>query len=259
MKHLFFLPFCCVLFVLSGLMASCGKPTLKQEPAAIPTEPAVEKPAEKPDSSAAVAVPEKPQGEEPAAKPEVSEAVAAPEKPQGEEPAAKPEVSEAVAGKKEPAATPAKPQVEKPAAKPEVSKPAAVPDKAQLEQAAKAIAEAARRETEKKNAPKVKAADLPVIEVTVKQSAYFEYNTRMGGDEQGAIIKVHPKHAMLSVIERTDVPAPVFQYRSQPDYVGKDSVEFEYSDYKPGSGPDDPGTTTITRQVINFTVVEKKK
>ena len=238
MKPLFFLPFCCVLFVLSGLMTSC-------------VEPAVEKPAEKPEASAAVAAKEEP--------------ASVPEEPQVEKPAAKPEASAAVAAKKEPAASPAKPQVEKPAEKPEASKPAEAPDKAQLEQAAKAIAEVARREAEKQNAPKpkiVRAADLPVVEVTIKQDKIYDYNTGMGGDEQGVRIKVHPKHAArLRPLHRDSTIgfAPIYRYRSQPGYVGKDSVELEYSDHELGSGPDDPGTTTITRQIINFTVEKNEK
>ena len=246
MKPLFFLPFCCVLFVLSGLMTSC-------------VEPAVEKPAEKPEASAAVA--------------ETKEPTAASEEPQGEKPVAKPETSAVVAAKEEPAASSAKPQVEKPTEKPEASKPAEAPDKAQLEQAAKAIAEVARREAEKKNAPKpkiVQAVDLPVVEVTAKQGTNFDYNTGMGGDEQGAIIKVHPKHSDSSKIWRpkslselllikASSFAPIYRYRSKPDYIGEDSVELEYSDHELGSGPDDPGTTTITRQVINITVVADEK
>ena len=222
MKILFSLSFCCFLLVLSGLMTSCGKPTSKQEPAAIPAEPAVEKPAEKPEASAAVAA------------------------------------------KEEPAASPAKPQVEKPAEKAEASKLAAAPDKAQLEQAAKALAEAARREPEKKNAPKpkiVQAADLPVVEVTVKQHAYFNYTTGMSGDEQGVKFKVYAKHAKYSNIQKQSKTTGfevIYRYRSKPDYVGKDSVELEYSDHQLGSGPDDPGTITKTLQVINITVEKKK-
>ncbi len=220
MNALFSLSFCCFLFVLSGLMTSCGEPTSKQDPAAIPAKPAAEKPAEKPE---AVAVPEKSQEEEPAA-------------------------------------STAKPQVEKPVEKPEVSKPAAALDKAQLEQAAKAIAETARREAEKKNAPKPKVLEaaeyLPVVEVTVRQHAYFTYNTGMSGDEQGVKFKVYAKHAKYSNIlrDKTTGFEVIYRYRSKPDYVGKDSVELEYSDHQPGSGPDDPGTTTKTRQVINITV-----
>ena len=53
-------PFYCVLFVLSGLMTSCGKPSSNQEPVTIPVEkpetnPAVEKPVEKPETNPAVA------------------------------------------------------------------------------------------------------------------------------------------------------------------------------------------------------------
>ena len=261
MKPLFFLPFCCVLFVLSGLMTSCGKPTSKREPVAIPAEPAVEKPAEKPEASAAVA--------------ETKEPTAASEEPQGEKPVAKPETSAVVAAKEEPAASSAKPQVEKPTEKPEASKPAEAPDKAQLEQAAKAIAEVARREAEvarreaeKKNAPKpkiVQAADLPVVEVTAKRYEWFKYNTGIGGDEQGVRIKIQTKHAnggtqdSQILRDKTTGFEAVYRYRSQPNYVGKDSVELEYSDHELGSGPDDPGTTTITRQVINITVEKSEK
>ena len=48
-------PFYCVLFVLSGLMTSCGKPSSNQEPVTIPVEPAVEKPVETPETNPAVA------------------------------------------------------------------------------------------------------------------------------------------------------------------------------------------------------------
>ena len=245
MKTLFSLSFCCFLFVLSGLMTSCGEPTSKQDPVAIPAKPAVEKPVEKPEAVAAVV---------------------ALEKPQGEESAAKSEVSETVAGKREPAAKPEKPQVEKPVEKPEVSKSAAALDKAQLEQAAKAIAEADRLAAEKKNAPKPKVLEaaeyLPVVEVTVKQHAYFNYTTGMSGDEQGVKFKVYAKHAKYSNIQKQSKTTGfevIYRYRSKPDYVGKDSVELEYSDHQLGSGPDDPGTTTITRQVINITVVADEK
>ena len=126
------------------------------------------------------------------------------------------------------------------------------------------IAEASRRETKKKNAPKPKiimAPDLPVVEVTVRQHAYFTYNTGMSGDEQGVKFKVYAKHAKYSNIlrDKTTGFEVIYRYRSKPDYVGKDSVELEYSDHQLGSGPDDPGTTTITRQVINITVEGNEK
>ncbi len=236
MKALFSLSFCCFLVVLSGLMTSCGKPTLREDPVAI----------------------------SPRSKTGELAAVAASEKPQGEESAAKSEVSETVAEKKEPAATPEKPQVEKPVEKPEVSKSAAAPDKAQLEEAAKAIVEAAGREAEKKNAPKPKrsqADNLPVVELTVNQHEWVEHNTGMGGDEQGVTFMVYSKHQQNCSIlrDKTTGFEAVFRYRSKVGYVGKDFVELEYSDHQLGSGPDDPGTTTKTRQVINITVVEKEK
>ena len=74
-------PFYCVLFVLSGLMTSCGKPSSNQEPVTIPVEPAVEKPVEKPETNPAV--------EKPVEKPETNPAV--------EKPVEKPETNPAVA------------------------------------------------------------------------------------------------------------------------------------------------------------------
>jgi hypothetical protein len=284
MKTLFSLSFCCFLFVLPGLMTSCGKPTLKQEPAEIPAKPAVEKrveapekpqagkPVAKPEASAVtapkkapVAEPTIPKVEKPAEQPVASKPVASPDKAQAEKPNAKPEASAVTAPKKEPVAEPTKPKVEKLAEQPVASNPVAAPDKAQLEQAAKAIVEAARSEAEKKNAPKPKVLQaveyLPVVEVTVKQHTYFEYNTGMSGDEQGAKFKSYAKHAKYSNIlrDKTTGFEVIYRYRSKPDYVGKDSVELEYSDHQLGSGPDDPGTTTITRQVINITVVANEK
>ena len=61
-------PFYCVLFVLSGLMTSCGKPSSNQEPVTIPVEQAVEKPVEKPEVNPAV--------EKPVEEPETNPAVA---------------------------------------------------------------------------------------------------------------------------------------------------------------------------------------
>ena len=150
------------------------------------------------------------------------------------------------------------PKAEKPAAKPTGSKPVAASDTVQLEQAARAIGEVARREAEKKNAPKpkiVQAADLPVVEVTAKRYEWFEYNTGMRGDEQGARIKFHPTHSnggtqdSKLLRDKTTGFEAVYGYRFQPNYVGKDSVELEYSDHRPGNGPDDPGTMTITSRV----------
>ena len=70
------------------------------------------------------------------------------------------------------------------------------------------------------------------------------------------LLVIQAKYANNSHIRRdktTNLEA-VYRYRSKPSYLGEDSVELEYSDHQIGSGPDDPGTTTITRQVINITV-----
>ena len=245
-------------------MTGCGSPASNQEPAVskIPVKPAgapatsqAEKPVEKPEASKAEVT--------------QKESVTAPEKTQAEKPAEKPEASKAVGVKKEPAADL---KLEKPIIEPESSTGVAAkkkavepPSEAQLKEAAKALTEAAKNGAGKKKALKPKVLQaveyLPVVEVTVKQHTYFEYNTGMSGDEQGAKLKTYAKHAKYSNVlrDKTTGFEVIYRYRSKPDYVGKDSVELEYSDHQLGSGPDDPGTTTITRQVINITVVANEK
>jgi hypothetical protein len=144
------------------------------------------------------------------------EAVTTPDEPEKEKPVSNPAASEPVAEKKESAAEPAKPEAEKP-------------------------------------------ADTPkTIEATVKNSQEYEYRTGFGGDEQGASIKVQAGHFEKSEIIRNPSTGfePVYKYKPKGDYVGKDSVELEMVDHEIGSGPDDPGKTTKTRVVINFTVVK---
>ena len=221
MKGLFCLPICCFLFFLAGNMTGCGSPASNQQPAVSKTPV---KPAEKPEASKPVVT--------------QKESVTAPEKIQAEKPAEKPEASKAVGAKKE------------------ASEP---PSEDQLKEAAKALTEAAKDGVVKKNAPKPKVVQsdkLPVVELTVKQHKWVDYKTGMSGDEQGVTFIVYSKHQQnCSVLrDKTTGFEAVFRYRSKSDYVGKDSVELEYSDHQPGSGPDDPGTTTKTRQVINITV-----
>ena len=221
MKGLFCLPICCFLFFLAGNMTGCGSPASNQQPAVSKTPV---KPAEKPEASKPVVT--------------QKESVTAPEKIQAEKPAEKPEASKAVGAKKE------------------ASEP---PSEDQLKEAAKALTEAAKDGVVKKNAPKPKVVQsdkLPVVELTVKQHKWVDYKTGMSGDEQGVTFIVYSKHQQNCSIlrDKTTGFEAVFRYRSKSDYVGKDSVELEYSDHQPGSGPDDPGTTTKTRQVINITV-----
>ena len=221
MKSLFCLPICCFLFFLAGNMTGCGSPASNQQPAVSKTPV---KPAEKPEASKPVVT--------------QKESVTAPEKIQAEKPAEKPEASKAVGAKKE------------------ASEP---PSEDQLKEAAKALTEAAKDGVVKKNAPKPKVVQsdkLPVVELTVKQHKWVDYKTGMSGDEQGVTFIVYSKHQQNCSIlrDKTTGFEAVFRYRSKSDYVGKDSVELEYSDHQPGSGPDDPGTTTKTRQVINITV-----
>ena len=236
MKTLFSLSFWCSLFVLPGLMTSCGKPTSKQDPVAIPAKPAVE------------------------------ELVEDPGKPQAEKPVAKPEASAATAPKKEPVAVPTRPEVEKPAEQPAASKPVAVPNKAQGEKPdAKPETSAAvdaKKEPvvapEKPNVGKTVFKYPLTIKATVKNSEEYEYRTGFGGDEQGAVIKIQAGHFERSEIIRNASTGfePVYKYKPKGGYVGKDSVKLELVEHEIGSGPDAPGKTTKTQVVINFTIAE---
>ncbi len=235
MKRLFCFPVCCFFFFLAGNMMGCGHSASNQEPAIskIPVK-----------------------------------SVGAPATSQEEKPAEKPEASKAVVAKKAPAANL---KLEKPIIEPESSTGIAAkkktlepPSEAQLKEAAKALTEAAKNGVVKKNAPKPKTGQdeyLPVVELTANQNEWVEHNTGMGGDEQGVKFMVYSKHQQNCSIlrDKTTGYEAVFRYRSKAGYVGKDSVELEYSDHQPGSGPDDSGTTTKTRQVINITVVANEK
>jgi len=217
-------------------MTSCGKPTSKQEPAAISAKPVVETPVEVPGT------------------------------PKGEKRVAKPEASAAVAPKKEPVAAPTKPETEKPAEQPIASKPVVVSDKTQTEEAdAKpetSAAVTAEKEpvaaSKKPNVGKTVFKYPVTIKATVKNSEEYEYRTGFGGDEQGASIKVQAGHFEKSEIVRDASTSfePVYKYKPKGDYVGKDSVELWLVEHKIGSGPDDPGKTTKTRVVINLTITE---
>ena len=143
------------------------------------------------------------------------------------------------APEEEAVATPAEPEQETAASKPAASEPVA--------EKKEPSAEPAKPETDK---PKT-------IEATVKNSEEYEYRTGFGGDEQGASIKVQAGHFEKSEMVRNASTGfePVYKYKPKGDYAGKDSVELELVDHEIGSGPDDPGKTTKTRVVINFTVV----
>ena len=201
-------------------------------------------------------------GSAPDQQPAVSRIPVKPAGPQKGKPGEKPEASEPAVTQEEPATDPGENQPEKPEASEVIGakkKATEPPSEDQLKEAAKALTEVAKDGVVKKNTPKPKvdeSSKLPVVEITVKQHTYFDYKTGISGDEQGVKFVAFAKHAKYSNIlrDKTTGFEVIYRYRSKRDYVGKDSVELEYSDHQPGSGPDDPGTTTKTRQVINITV-----
>ena len=99
------LPTCCLLFLVSGILAGCGKPA-----------PVQEKPAEKPATSKVVAEKKEPPAEP--AEPAKPAEQAKPEENKQAKPAEKMASSEVAAEKKAPPAAPAKPAQNKQAAKP---------------------------------------------------------------------------------------------------------------------------------------------
>jgi len=201
-------------------------------------------------------------GSPPDQQPAVSKIAVKPAGPQEGKPGENPEAGKPAVTQEEPATDPEENQPEKPEASEVIGakkKATELPSEDQLKEAAKALTEAAKDGVVKKDVPKPKVGEpgkLPVVELTVKQHKWVDYKTGMSGDEQGVTFKVYSKHQQNCSIlrDKTTGFEAVFRYRSKSDYVGKDSVELEYIDHQPGSGPDDPGTTTKTRQVINITV-----
>ncbi len=83
-----------------------------------------------------------------------------------------------------------------------------------------------------------------------------EYNTLIGGDEEGASISIQATHFEISEIVRDSSTnyLAIYRYKPAVDYVGTDSVEIKTSTGSDGASP----PTHIEYITINFTILLEK-
>jgi hypothetical protein len=92
------------------------------------------------------------------------------------------------------------------------------------------------------------------IEVQLTKNQSYEYNTLIGGDEEGAIISIQAKHFSVSEIER-DLSSnfvAIYKYKPELDYLGKDMAEIKTSTGSDGADP----STNFEYITINFSITE---
>ena len=91
------------------------------------------------------------------------------------------------------------------------------------------------------------------INVTLKNAESYYYDLNVGGDEEGASIKVQAKHYEKSEIIRDSSTyfGVVYHYKPMSDFVGKDYVDIETHSNKTGEGS--PVVQTVR---INLTVTK---
>jgi hypothetical protein len=90
------------------------------------------------------------------------------------------------------------------------------------------------------------------IQLTKNQS--YEYNTRIGGDEEGAEISIQANHFSISEIVRdaSTIFVAVYKYTPDLDYKGADMVEIKTSTGSDGASP----STNFEYITIHFTITE---
>jgi hypothetical protein len=96
--------------------------------------------------------------------------------------------------------------------------------------------------------------DEDSIDIQLSMNQNYEYNTLIGGDEEGASISIQAKHFEMSEILRDSTTNYMAIYRYKPalDYVGTDRVEIKTSTGSDGASP----PTHIEYITINFTITK---
>ena len=91
------------------------------------------------------------------------------------------------------------------------------------------------------------------LDVTLRNTEQYEYNTKIAGDEEGANIITQAKHFEISEIVR-DLSTSwiaVYKYKPESNFIGKDFVEIETQRGSDGESP----PIKIAFIKINFTVI----
>ena len=94
--------------------------------------------------------------------------------------------------------------------------------------------------------------DEDFIDIQLSKNQSYEYNTLIGGDEEGASISIQATHFEISEIVRDSSTnyLAIYRYKPAVDYVGTDSVEIKTSTGSDGASP----PTHIEYITINFTI-----
>jgi hypothetical protein len=71
------------------------------------------------------------------------------------------------------------------------------------------------------------------IEVTIKNSETYLFDTKMGGDEQGAKINKQPSNFEISEIKRNKSTnwQSIYYYKPKANFIGTDYVEIKTTNY----------------------------
>ena len=77
------------------------------------------------------------------------------------------------------------------------------------------------------------------LQITLKNTEQYEYNTKIGGDEEGAKIITQANHYHRSEIVRDESTswAAVYKYEPASGYTGRDYVEIETQTGSDGASP----------------------
>ncbi len=90
--------------------------------------------------------------------------------------------------------------------------------------------------------------------VDLKVNELYEYDTKISGDEEGAIISTQASHFEVSEIlrDRSTNYSCVYKYKPVLDYIGADQVEIKLSTGSDGASP----STHFEHIKINFNISE---
>ncbi len=85
------------------------------------------------------------------------------------------------------------------------------------------------------------------LEITLKNTEQYEYNTKIGGDEEGAKIITQANHYHRSEIVRDESTSwtAVYKYEPASGYTGRDYVELETQTGSDGASP--PTETSLIK------------
>jgi hypothetical protein len=81
--------------------------------------------------------------------------------------------------------------------------------------------------------------DKDIIQVTIKNSDTYTYNTGIGGDEEGAKIIKQSKNHQKSELRRDETTnwLVIYDYQPKANFTGQDYIEIETYEGSDGASP----------------------